>query len=224
MGRLDRSTSRGDLTVKLAHPVALATAALAFTLPPPLPAASQEDGDVAVVYLVRHAEKSDDDPRDPALTPAGEQRAAELARVLADAGVTDVHSTPYERTLSTAEPVAAAAGVSVEVYDPGDAEAVASLVEHLARPGRHVVSGHSNTTPALVEALGGDPVSPISDDEYDRLYLVTIVADGTVSSVLLRYGEPYGGAGGGVGEGDVSRSGATDGAARPAPRPTRRAP
>ena len=33
--------------------------------------------------------------------------------------------------------------------------------------------GHSNTTPALVEALGGDPGSPIESLEYDRLYMVT---------------------------------------------------
>jgi hypothetical protein len=61
-----------------------------------------------------------------------------------------------------------------------------------------VVSGHSNTTPGLVLALGGEaegvkegrggPV--LGEDEYDRLFLVTLPkGEGAVSLVELRYGE-----------------------------------
>ena len=57
--------------------------------------------------------------------------------------------------------------------------------------GRHLVVGHSNTTPSVVELLGGDPGSKIEKTEYDRLYIVTIGADGAVSTLLIRYGAPY---------------------------------
>ena len=58
-----------------------------------------------------------------------------------------------------------------------------------ARGGRHLVVGHSNTTPAMVEILGGDSGSPIVEEyEYDRLYVVSITGN-KVNTVLLRYGE-----------------------------------
>jgi 2,3-bisphosphoglycerate-dependent phosphoglycerate mutase len=60
-----------------------------------------------------------------------------------------------------------------------------------AAGGRHLVVGHSDTTPELVGLLGGEPGPAIDEpSEYDRLYIVTIGADGAVTSVLLRYGAP----------------------------------
>ena len=54
------------------------------------------------------------------------------------------------------------------------------------------VVGHSNTTPALTELLGGDPGGPIEEkNEYDRLYIVSMSAEGRVSSTLLRFGEKF---------------------------------
>jgi hypothetical protein len=52
------------------------------------------------------------------------------------------------------------------------------------------VLGHSNTTPDLVTALGGDPQGPIAEMEYDRLYVVTLTDEGA-STVLLRFGARY---------------------------------
>jgi len=146
-----------------------------------------QDGPV-LVYLVRHAEKLDDS-RDPPLNEAGKARAVELARVLGDAGITHVWSTDFARTRSTAAPTAEALGVAVQTYDPSKGR---EFVEELLHtPGRHLVVGHSNTTPALVKLLGGEPGGPISDTEYDRLYVV--VLDGQrVTTTLLRYGVPAG--------------------------------
>ena len=102
-----------------------------------------------------------------------------------------MHSSDYVRTRETAAPVAARLGVEPVVYDAGDLEA---LVQRLkAVGGRHLVVGHSNTTPAVVRLLGGEPGTPIEDgDEYDRLYVVTVGVDGTLSTLLLRYGRPPG--------------------------------
>ncbi len=140
------------------------------------------------VLLVRHAEKVDDGD-DPALSPAGVERAAALAATLRDAGIERIHTSDYLRTRETAAPLAETLGIEVEIYDPRDLDA---LVARLGEAGgRHLVVGHSNTTPAAVELLGGEPGAEIDEaSEYDRLYLVTRGADGTVGTVLLRYGEP----------------------------------
>ncbi len=145
--------------------------------------------DVTVIVLVRHAEKVDAS-RDPELSPEGRERAELLATTLRDVGIERIHSTPYRRTESTAAPVAELLRVEVEGYDP---RALATFAETLrSAGGRHLVVGHSNTTPALVEALGGDPGElPIDEAEYDRLYFVTIAGDGSVSTVLVRFGAPY---------------------------------
>lgn len=143
----------------------------------------------AVIYLVRHAEKSEVNPQDPELSPAGQARAQLLVHLLTNADLDAVWSTNTIRTRTTAGPVAEAHGLSIESYDPRSiGELAASLKE---RGGRHLVVGHSNTTPSFVEALGGDPLSPIVDPEYDRFYIVTVAPDGHVETVLIRFGEPF---------------------------------
>ena len=120
-------------------------------------------------------------------------RAVTLARVLADAGLLSVHSTDLQRTMSTAAPSAEAFGLEVEAYDPFDEEAITALAGRLTgTPGGHLIVGHSNTTPAFVEAFGGDPVSPIAETEYDRLYVLTVGSGGDLVSTLLRYGAASG--------------------------------
>ncbi len=139
------------------------------------------------IYLVRHAEKVLG-VDDPALTPEGAARAEALADRLAGAGLTHIHSSDTKRTRDTAAPIAAAAGLEVELYNPRDLPAMAARLE--ATPGRHLVVGHSNTTPPLAELLGAEPGAEIVEaTEYDRLYVITLDADG-VSSRIERFGEP----------------------------------
>ncbi|HSH44860.1 MAG TPA: phosphoglycerate mutase family protein, partial [Longimicrobiales bacterium] len=138
----------------------------------------------AVLYLVRHAETADDGTGDPPLSEAGEARASRLARMLAGAGLTAIHTTPYQRTRGTAAAVAEALGLTAGEYDPADLPGFAARLAESG--GRHLVVGHSNTTPALVAALGGDPGGPISESEYGRVYQLTLGDEG-VHTVILGY-------------------------------------
>lgn len=141
------------------------------------------------VYLVRHAEKVLD-VSDPPLTAEGAQRAGELAAVLADAGLTHVHSTDTLRTRTTAAPAASVSRLDVLIYDPSDLPGFADQIKRI--PGVHLVVGHSNTTPRLVEALGGAPGTDINEAaEYDRLYVLEISRSAVKSSELQRYGVRY---------------------------------
>ena len=177
--------------------VLLFAAVLLITLVQPVRIAGQS---TSAIFLVRHAERADDGPEsnrmamdpemrdDPPLSAAGLARAALLATMLKDAGITTVHSTDYARTRQTGQPTADALGLELQIYRANDLEAVA---EHLlAAPGRHLVVGHSNTTPDLAAALGGDPGPPIESLEYDRLYLLIPSGEG-VRTVLIRFGEPF---------------------------------
>lgn len=137
------------------------------------------------VFLVRHAEKMTGP--DPILTSDGADRAFDLANVLSDAKIERIHTSDYKRTHLTAGPLAKRLGVTVELYDPRDLPAIAATLK--ADGGRHLVVGHSNTTGELTELLGGDGGAAIVEaTEYDRLYVVTIGADGEATSTLLRFG------------------------------------
>ena len=155
--------------------------------PDTVPSASEHEP--LVVFLVRHGEKADIS-EDPELSAAGRERAVVLARTLRSSEIEHVHSSDFIRTRKTAAPIAVEYGLEVELYDPRD---LPDLAEKLRRTGgRHLVVGHSTTTPLMVELLGGKPNLAINEEsEYDRLYLVTIGRNGSVRSVMLRYGKPY---------------------------------
>lgn len=160
--------------------------ALASLAPAALLAAGTQDqaaetGPAAVV-LVRHAETGGDTrtDRDPELSEAGEKRAAALAELLGHAGVTHLFASEYKRTQATLAPLAAAVEHEVQVVPARDAAAQIAALEALGPGSIAVVAGHSNTVPALVEALGGTfrrhPDAPkgaptLLHDQYGRLFL-----------------------------------------------------
>lgn len=155
------------------------------------PAAAQHQPAVTTVVLVRHAEKVDDS-RDPRLSEAGEERAHELARVLADIPLDAVLSTPFIRTRETARPVANRIGVPI-TETPVSATYASDLAARIRADyaGRTVlVVGHSNTTPDVMRALGVPDVRAIADHEYDDLFIVTLLPGGSARAVHLHYGKP----------------------------------
>ncbi len=125
------------------------------------------------IVLVRHAEKAAEGGADPALTPAGVQRAERLAQVLAASGATHLFATEFVRTRATLEPLSKRAQRPVTEVSARDGKALLSALESLPRGALAVVAGHSNTVPALVERLSGGRARPTMDEsEYDRLFLV----------------------------------------------------
>lgn len=149
------------------------------------------------MIFVRHAEKALIPVDDPGLSAAGQLRAQELARQLVDAdvvaGIDAVYSTPYRRTVETAQPVADALGLAINHYSPDDDDE--DVVDAMVRKhkGRIIlVVGHSNTLPSLIAALGASKkVPPIAEMEYDNIYLISIPWFGKTKTIRLRYGAPY---------------------------------
>jgi broad specificity phosphatase PhoE len=129
--------------------------------------------------VVRHAEKATEDPGDPVLTEAGEQRATRLADALADTPVVAVYATDFRRTQQTAAPVAARHELAVSTYDARQAaEAFAARLRREHARGTVVVVGHSNTVPGIVSALCGCAVAPIAESDYGNRYSISFDAQG----------------------------------------------
>lgn len=139
-------------------------------------------------FVLRHADDLDEG-RDPVLSEAGEARARELADLLEPAQIGYILSSDYHRTRDTVAPLAALLGLPVEIYDPRELPALVEVLRE--RGGTGLVVGHSNTTPALVELLGGDPGAPIAETEFDRLYVVVTDFSGAATTIRLRYGPAF---------------------------------
>jgi len=140
--------------------------------------------DKTIIYLVRHAEKIDNSS-DAALSSVGRERAILLSKVLSDAQINYIHSTDLQRTRDTVEPLASLLELEVQLYNPEHLEDFSNIL--LKTPGRHLVSGHSNTTPELVRLLGGQSTA-IQDHEYDRLYVIVRSKGQTGTTILIHYG------------------------------------
>jgi broad specificity phosphatase PhoE len=140
---------------------------------------------VTTIVLVRHAEKLDAS-EDSELSPAGKARAEALALALRDLPLDAAYATTFQRTRATVAPVCAARGL--HVYQE-TAAATKVLAAKLAKEhqGQHVlVCGHSNTIPEILRHLGVTEKVTIGDDEFDRLFVVTLTADGP-RLLALRY-------------------------------------
>jgi phosphohistidine phosphatase SixA len=145
---------------------------------------------VTTIYIVRHAEK-DLTPglADPPLTAVGEARALALRDQLKRRKPAVLFTTDTKRTRATVAPLATAAKLTPQVYDPRQPATLASLIRRDYTGKAVVVVGHSNTLLPLVEALGAkSSVAEIKDEEFDYLFTVSIPGSGTPTVSVSRYG------------------------------------
>lgn len=130
-------------------------------------------------YIVRHAEKAavDGNPNmsasNPPLSDAGKARAEALRDLLKDKKITQIYSTDYIRTRTTAEPLSMALNVPIVTYKTG---ADIQSMEQNLDPARVVlIVGHSNTVDDLVNMFCKEQkLTDLPDTEYDNLFVVTI--------------------------------------------------
>jgi phosphohistidine phosphatase SixA len=136
------------------------------------------------VYLVRHAERLDDS-KDSALSVDGKARAARLADILRDAGITAIFATEYQRTAETARPLAVRLGIQVQQVAAGQTSALVGRIKAAGPTARILVVGHSDTVPELLQLMGHPVKLVIAKGEYDNLFVVVPAARPVV--VRLRY-------------------------------------
>jgi broad specificity phosphatase PhoE len=156
-------------------------------------AASGRDTTATIIILIRHAEKVQHPPGgDAGLDPKGIIRAQELRRVLADAGVHALYASQYPRARLTAEPLAQALRDSVRTYDANRNDLLAERIRREHRGQTVLVVGHSDSVPEFFEALTGVKLGEGATVAYDRMFVITLLADGRHTLTRLRYGAPSG--------------------------------
>jgi len=153
-----------------------------FTLPTGCKTAEKE---TTTYYLIRHAEKdrSDTSNKNPNLTEAGHERALRWASYFDDFDLDAVYSTEYNRTQQTAAPTAEMKALSVQSYDPRnlfDDEFKSVTINKTV-----LIVGHSNTTPAFVNAIvGAQTYEDMADNDNSTLYKVMIADKATTVEIL----------------------------------------
>jgi phosphohistidine phosphatase SixA len=137
------------------------------------------------VYLVRHAEKASAAP-DAGLSPAGQKRAECLAKMMKEAGIKQIYVSDAKRTQETAAPLAKALNITPTIVPAKDPSA---LIRDLlySGGGNILVVGHSDTLPFVLARMKAGTVPPIKEDEYDRLFVTTVIEGGATQAGTLRY-------------------------------------
>src|SRR5438067_12824612 len=144
---------------------------------------------VTTVILIRHAEKIID-PNNPDvdLSPAGQARAQELARMFGDAGINAIYATQYKRTQETVKPLADKLGLRVNVVNSKNTNDLLAQIRAQNSGQTIFIAGHNNTVPEIIAALGGPKYPTIPESEYDNLYIVAVYRTGQAKVVKMKYG------------------------------------
>lgn len=145
------------------------------------------DQSVTNIYLVRHADR---DGRPDVLNEAGIKRAQDLKELLKNKNLDAIFSSKYNRTQSTAQPLADALGLSLIIYDAADINGLAKNVKANYKGKKILIVGHSNTVPATINAFGVKPaIADIDHDSYNNFFHVVYKNDDKVELIKSSYGD-----------------------------------
>lgn len=143
------------------------------------------------VWIVRHAEKLTDNPkdRDPELSQIGLERAEALKKYLGGQGIDSIFSTNYKRTKLTGFPLADKIGINIKTYAPENQKSLAEQLMKNAVGKKIIIIGHSNTVLEIIGAFGGiKPIKElVEESDYDYIFALTIKGD-KVSVKVDHYG------------------------------------
>jgi len=147
-----------------------------------------EEGD-EIYYLIRHAEKDTIPADNPRLTDAGLRRANYLADMLKGTRVDAVYSSMFTRTLFTIDTLAARKGMKIRPYDHKKLKTIYEDIKNDTTTSVVIISGHSNTTPALANVILGRQEfdSGFDESDYDNFLIVLDRVDADNVVYKLRY-------------------------------------
>jgi broad specificity phosphatase PhoE len=149
------------------------------------------------VIIARYVDPAALGGTDPGLSPAGRNRAEELARVLRDvdvvSGVDEIFVAPNRRSRDSVLSLAMYNDAPLHtIDDPDDEKALAKRILTEFKGDIVLVVTEPQHIRNLVRKLQGSKKVPeMADLEYDNLYIVTIPWFGKVKTLRLRYGAPY---------------------------------
>jgi phosphohistidine phosphatase SixA len=131
------------------------------------------------VVVLRHAERQSLLDADSPLTEAGLRRAQALAPLLAGFQPGTLYTSDLKRTQQTLAPLAAKLGLAPLARPKDGSEALAAEILRERRGQTVIVCWHHDLVKKLVRGLGvKGPLPYWSLDTYDRLWIVTVPAQG----------------------------------------------
>jgi broad specificity phosphatase PhoE len=150
----------------------LLVALAAWILAWPISVAAQE-----AIFIVRHSDPptvlSLDEIKDETpLSESGQLRAKMLAERLKDSGITAIYATQARRTVETAEPLAKALGIKIQIHSYDDVDGLVKRVRSEHQGDRVLIVGHWSTIPPILKALGDPQHIEIERSAYDNLFVV----------------------------------------------------
>lgn len=144
---------------------------------------------VTQIYILRHTEKQDDSAEDPVLSDVGIARAKYWKNVLQHTEFDQVFTTDFKRNIQTAKLISSSNSIKPELYYPMSFDVLKFL--NLIKGQRVLIIGHSNTIPDMVNRLINEThYPPMSHDNYNILFIVTIHENGDTSSSMLNIEMP----------------------------------
>ena len=152
----------------------------------PIQAQSPTDSKVSSFYFIRHAEKDTSNPadRDPDLVMEGVLRAARWSSIFNRIDFDIIYTTDYKRTRNTALPIAEQKKLPLTFYSPNGFDSVDFVKNNFGKT--VLIVGHSNTVPAMVNALIGEKqYKQIKEINYTNLYIINITESGEIIHQLL---------------------------------------
>ena len=127
-------------------------------------------------YLIRHAEKDRSNPSEqtPNLTLKGLNRAQNWAKYFDSIPINSIYTTSFNRTKQTIIPVSKLKDITPKIYSPNKID-IQNFIK--TNRGKNVlISGHSNTTPEMVNKLINQPkFQDMLDSDNKSLFVVQII-------------------------------------------------
>lgn len=139
-------------------------------------------------YLVRHAEKADDGTKDPELTEMGQNRAILLFEMLKENPPAIIYSSPFKRSILTAQPLADSLGIEITMYDPSDSPKLMEEIFTKHSGKRVLIVGHSNTIPGIANLLlWENKYENLDESDYDKLFVVQGSKQNKGTHIILNF-------------------------------------
>jgi broad specificity phosphatase PhoE len=149
------------------------------------------------IYMVRHAEKADENNPDPGLTTAGFARAEALKDTLQYASIDAIVVSDFQRTQLTAQPLADHLNLQLIVIplkEAGVEQYIEGVVDEINTKwsGKNVLVVTHNPLYQLIGQRLNAPDLPAINDEtgYDHFFVITRSTDASAIASLShsRYG------------------------------------
>lgn len=137
------------------------------------------------VYVVRNAETAS--ATADGLNPTGQKRAQCLAATLRDSGIRQIFVSDVKATQQTAEGLASTLKIKASVVPARDSSTLVRDVLYSAGNGNILVVGDHDTVPAIIARLQGGTAKPIAENEYDRMFVLTVLEGRGSPAATLKY-------------------------------------